>query len=297
MYDSCISDAARLSVAFRLHSFCAHRTTTASAADAARGGAALWRAGDAAGAVGVKTGASVGDDECLFECADLALLAFALLRQNVHHIRRRALGAIELRHDLHRGVDVFEEFLVGWAQVVEAPFAVRRPGEAMLGALAVAGETNTAIAAILWQAVALGVAEIDRHRTVGELAERGVHQVAQFVVRVDVVIAGVDIAVVLHSERAPAGLGEVAQSAGNVEPLAECHIKQLHIGFTDVAFDPLIEDLNQEVAVGRGGYGKLRHARVFPGGRRFGQIGRRGKVEAELGGGGVDFALHDRDEL
>lgn len=73
----------------------------------------------------------------------------------------------EICHDLHCRVDVPEEFLVAGAEIVEPPFAVGRPGESVLGALAVASEADTAISAVLRERIALGVSEILGHRTVG----------------------------------------------------------------------------------------------------------------------------------
>ena len=59
----------------------------------------------------------------------------------------------------------------------------------------------------------------------------------------------------------------------------------------------MVEDLNEEIAVGIGGYGEFRHPGIFPGGRRVFQVRRGGKIELELGGCGIDLALDDGDEL
>ncbi len=60
-----------------------------------------------------------------------------------------------------------EEFFVGGAEVIEAPFTIRRPRETVLWTFAIAGEADAAIAAILWQLVALGVAKVFSHLAVG----------------------------------------------------------------------------------------------------------------------------------
>ena len=84
----------------------------------------------------------------------------------MHDIRRWAFGAIQVGHNLHGGVDMCEEFFVGRSEVVEAPFAIGCPREAVLGAFAVAGKAHATVAAILWELVTLGVAEIGGHLAV-----------------------------------------------------------------------------------------------------------------------------------
>ena len=140
-------------------------------------------------------------------CDEVLRIAFSFpfLGKNLHDFGGWPLGAIQVGHDLHCGVDVPEEFLVGGAEVVESPLAVGCPGEAVLWALPIAGESHFAVAAVLWQPVALGVAEVSGHGAVGQFTEGGVHQVAQLVVGIDVVVAGVNVSVMLHGEGASTG--------------------------------------------------------------------------------------------
>jgi hypothetical protein len=175
-----------------------------------------------------------------------------LLRQDFHDIGRWTLLTIEVCHDFHSRVDVMEELFIGGAEVVESPFAVGGVSEAVLGAFAVAGKTNRAIATIFRKAVAFGLAKGLGHRAIGKRTEARVHEVAEFVFGVDVVIASVEIAIVLHREGATAGLGEIAESTANPEPFTEGYIKELYVNFADVAFDPEVEDFAKEVAVSGG---------------------------------------------
>lgn len=70
---------------------------------------------------------------------------------------------------------MFEKLFVGGAEVVEAPFAVRGVGEAVFRAFAVAGKADAAVATILGEAVAFGLAEGFGLGAVGEFAEAVVH--------------------------------------------------------------------------------------------------------------------------
>lgn len=129
-----------------------------------------------------------------------------LCGEDFHDFGGGALLAVEVGHDFHGGVDVTEELFVGGAEVIESPFAVGGVGEAVLGAFAVAGESDGAIAAIFWEAVAFCLAEGFCHGAISERTEAGVHEVAEFVFGVNVVIAGVEIAIVFHREGSTAGL-------------------------------------------------------------------------------------------
>ena len=129
-----------------------------------------------------------------------------LCGEDFHDFGGGALLAIEVRHYFHGGVDVLEELLISRAKVIKAPFAIGSPSETVLGAFAVAGESNRAIAAIFWEAVAFGLAKGLCHGAIGELSEARIHEVAQFVFGVNVVIAGVEIAIVFHREGSTAGL-------------------------------------------------------------------------------------------
>src|SRR4051794_5713502 len=66
--------------------------------------------------------------------------------EHSHDVGGGAVVAEEVGHDLHVRVDVVEEALVGGAEVVEALFAGGGADEAVLGALAVAGEADLAVA-------------------------------------------------------------------------------------------------------------------------------------------------------
>ena len=98
-----------------------------------------------------------------------------LLGEDVHDGGGGMLSAVEVSHDFHGGVDVFEELFVSGAEIVEAPFSVGGEGEAVFGAFAVAGKADAAVATVLGEAVAFGLTEGFGFGAVGEFAKAVVH--------------------------------------------------------------------------------------------------------------------------
>ena len=78
--------------------------------------------------------------------------------------------------------------------------------------------------------------------------------VPEQVLRLDVVVARVQVAVVLERDRIAAGAGMDAHAGlVHAEPVRERGVEHLHEDVTDVVASPLLEDVDQElpVAVGR----------------------------------------------
>ena len=80
--------------------------------------------------------------------------------QDQHHLCRGTVAAQELGHQPHRPIDMFEEGLVARTQVIQSGLPIGRLDEAVLGTLAVAGETHLALTAVLWQAITLVQAKL-----------------------------------------------------------------------------------------------------------------------------------------
>lgn len=175
-----------------------------------------------------------------------------------------------------------EAFEAG-AQITLTGFAGGGAAEPMLGAVAVTGEEEWALAAGAGKAVALGVAEGALARAENHLAERGFKDIAKPVVRVDVVIAGVKIAVVFEHEGVATGFSEDAERAGVACPAAESDIEVLDKNGADIVADPLVEDGDEEIAeaawVDRPGGDRRARSAV-----RRGLCGRRrsGEIKPEL---------------
>ena len=60
------------------------------------------------------------------------------------------------------------------------------------------------------------------------------HDIAEAVTGINVVVAGVEIAVVFEDEGGATALGEDAQGAGLASEVAKCNIEVLNEDFTDV---------------------------------------------------------------
>src|SRR6185312_11861816 len=142
--------------------------------------------------------------------------------------------------------DVVEEEFVAGAEVVEAGFAVGSCEEAVLGALSVAGEADFALVAVAGQGVALGGSEAALLGRADERLHGRLHNVAQLIFRIDEVVAGVEVAVVLEGEGHAAVLAENTKALRHSEPAFESYVEDLDEGLADVAADPLVEDGAQE---------------------------------------------------
>ena len=99
-----------------------------------------------------------------------------------HDLGRRSPTPQQITHRSHRPVDVVEERLEAWTQVVQAGFPVRRRDEAVLRATAVAGEADVALEAVPRQGVALVEPELPLLRGRDELEHVGERDVPELVV-------------------------------------------------------------------------------------------------------------------
>lgn len=105
-----------------------------------------------------------------------------------------------------------EEVLVPSTKVVQPRLAIRRRHEPVLGAFPVAGKADFALTTVLRQGIGFVAAELPLLRT-GDHVGKGLAQhVAQLVLRVDVVVAGVEIPIVLDGQCDAALLTEHAQA-------------------------------------------------------------------------------------
>ena len=131
-------------------------------------------------------------------------------------------------------------------EIVEASFTVGGAGEAVLGAAPVTGKPHLAALAELGKGVPFVESELDLLLRGHQLGHRGLGDVAQQVVGLDVVVARVQITVVLQGQRQPAGLREDAQSRRLPVPVRQRHVEVLDEDLTDVSLYPLVEDRRQE---------------------------------------------------
>ena len=73
-------------------------------------------------------------------------------------------------------------------------------------------------------------------------------------VRVDKMVAGKEIPIVLESERIAAGRSKDAQCARLPQPAPQSDIKDLYINSTDISPNPLVENTDQEFPITCGVY-------------------------------------------
>ena len=83
--------------------------------------------------------------------------------------------------------------------------------------------------------------------------------VAEQVIGLDEVVAGVHVSVVLHRERQSARLAVHAHSRGLAHEVRERRVEHLHVHVADVVPHPVLEDVDQEPAVALGRHRALGH--------------------------------------
>src|ERR1700722_14970611 len=117
-------------------------------------------------------------------------------RIKLHDLVGPAALAKQAGHGLHRRTDVFEELLVAGTQVIEPRLAIRGSDEAVAGTLAVTGEAHFTLPAIFGQAVQLVQPERALLLRANQLRHGRPQDVPQQIAGLDVVIAGIKVAVV-----------------------------------------------------------------------------------------------------
>lgn len=117
-------------------------------------------------------------------------------------------------HGLHVGGCVLEELLVAFAEAAETGLAFGGGGEAVFGTLAVTEEQPAAGATQAGEGVVLVDSETELCGGAVEIAEGVVGDVAEPVLGIDEVVAGIDVAVVLDDEAVATGLAEGAEGGG-----------------------------------------------------------------------------------
>ena len=104
-----------------------------------------------------------------------------------------------------------EESFVSRTKIVQSFFAVWSFDKSVLRAFAVAGKTDLALAAILRQQVSFIAAEFELLFRSDHLAQALVHDVAQAVLRIYIVVATVKIAIMFDGQRGSAFLRKHTQ--------------------------------------------------------------------------------------
>ena len=121
--------------------------------------------------------------------------------------------------------------------------------DAILGALAIAGKEPLALAAVIGKLLLFDVAEGGLPRPIHHFHQVLLHEIAQFVLRKDKVVAGIDIAVPLHDGCMPTGAGHGAHTWRDATPIGKGGIKELDKHFAHIAVrHPFVENRAKELA-------------------------------------------------
>ena len=159
----------------------------------------------------------------------------------MHDLVGEAALPQQIGHSPHRAVDVTIKQLVSSAEIVQARFAVGRSDKTITWALAVTSKQHVAFAAVFRERVELVAAKLPLLRRAYQLGNRGVDNIAQQIVGLYIVVAGIEIAVVFKSERVAARRRHDAEIV-LAHPTAKCDVEGLHKHGADVAPHPFIED-------------------------------------------------------
>ena len=139
-----------------------------------------------------------------------------------------------------------KEVLVPGAKVIQPILSCCGLRKAMLGTLAIAGESYVALLAIGRKSRSLGSAETSLLLRCNQRSHGALHDVAEPVLGINKVVALVEIAIVFNRERPPALGSEDTQRLRHAIPRLECDIEDLYEDAAHVLNDPAVEDLLQK---------------------------------------------------
>ena len=153
-----------------------------------------------------------------------------------------------IAHVVHIGRDMGKELVIALAQVVQTRLAVGCPGNAVLRALAIAGKEIGTTQALHGQAVELALPEGLLARAEHHGRERLGTDIAKPILWVDKVVAGIDIAIMLHHPGMSATAGHRADAWRYTHPIGQGGIEELDEVASHVVPHPLVEDSAVEAA-------------------------------------------------
>ena len=151
-------------------------------------------------------------------------------------------------HVVHIGGGVGEELAVAGTEVVEAGLAVCVAHEAVLGAFAMTGEQHAALTALAGQLLALHLGKFVLLGGIHHFGDGAFAQVAEAVLGIDEVVAGIHIAVELHDAGVATLLGQHAHTGGLAHPIGQRGVEELDEVVAHVAAHPLVEEGAKEMA-------------------------------------------------
>ena len=143
---------------------------------------------------------------------------------------------------------MMEEFLVGRAEVIETGFSLRCRHKAVLRTFSIACEAHIAMAAKSGQRITFCTAKLLLLVRLNQRCKRIIHNVAELVLGIDIMIAGIHVAVVLEHQRLSAGFSKDAETRRHAQPEFERHIEELNKTFPDIVSHPLVKNCAEETS-------------------------------------------------
>ena len=166
--------------------------------------------------------------------------------RNRHDVPCQPTVPDQFRHDFHFGSGVFKKRPVTLAEIVQARLSVGCFDETVPGTLAMAGKNEIAPAAVSGKAIPFVPAEFQLFWGFCKHAHRCLQDIAEQVIRLDEVIAGVEITVVFERHSPTAGTPENADGYRQAKPSGQCPVEVEHERPADIPAHPLVEDPDQE---------------------------------------------------
>ena len=121
--------------------------------------------------------------------------------------------------------------------------------DAILGALAIAGKEPGTLVAVIGKLLLFDVTKGSLLGTIHHLHKMLLVEVAEFILRKDKVVAGIDIAIPLHDGCMPTGAGHGAHAWRDATPVGKGGIKKLDKHLAHIAVrHPFIENGTKEIA-------------------------------------------------
>src|ERR1017187_4681812 len=154
----------------------------------------------------------------------------------------------QVRDDpLHFGNGVREIFLESPAKIIQARLAIGRADDPVLRTFTPAIREIGTLPAILRQSLVFGVTEFHLRPGKHLAVERAILDVAQTVLGIDIVVAGVNAAVIFHRHTFAAKLTIDADLRTQAHVLGHERLEMIDQDFAQIVFAPFVKDLAQEI--------------------------------------------------
>lgn len=133
-------------------------------------------------------------------------------------------------------------------EIVETGIAIFIFHEAVLRAFSMTGKLHVTLLALAGKRTVFQTAELLLLLTIKHVDERMVTDIAQLILRINKVVAGINIAIVLHHSRMTAFLGISTDAGRNTHPVCQCAVENLNEDFAHILPNPFIENCTEKVA-------------------------------------------------